>query len=552
MTDRTSNNLNVSDVQSKNKNADMVDHKRQLRCWKTIFNTHLPEIKKHAPDIADYVKALEDARKYDELVEEMCDRYPKFKPLAENMIEEFEVMLKILRERPIIPKKKPKGHAQNSSGEQDTEDNVQYKTHFEHAGLIYEQVYDGGISKFIEYDPQKGSYKEVNQLLTGDCAIRPVTGEALDKGVIKMAQRPEQYKSVEALRKEIQDIIHAYCDVDDQTELIASYYPLLAHVFDKMKSLMYLNARGDIGTGKTRFMMVVGMMCRNPMTSSGLITAAGLFRDVEEWKPTLLLNEFDMKESATHNELIKILNCGYEQGTFVSRCDEREGYKRKFYDVYCPKLMTTREQFQDTGLESRMLTHISETSEREDIPEDLEDEFYAKAQSIRNKLLLFRLQNMDKISPYPGIKKLKIRPRLRQISGCLFKLHAVAPDVIEPAIKYFEDYDKQLTEDMMYSPDGVMLGAAVALIETYGHELTATKIADKINFDDKQCRISPQKVGRMWKNLKLESDTIQTDNGSERRLRTNKINYVKIARSYGHYSNYDTLKDAVDAVLDRT
>src|SRR5947199_3333959 len=177
--------------------------------------------------------------------------------------------------------------------------------------------------------------------------------------VVLFPSEPEEYVSEEELLAEIQEFIHRYVDVTPLFEKIASYYVLFTWVFDSFNELPYLRLRGDPGSGKTRFLLTVGSLCYKPIFASGASTVSPLFRILDAFRGTLIIDEGDFRLSDERAEIVKILNNGNARGFPVLR-SEVSGKKGEFnpraYAVFGPKLVATRGFFQDRALESRCIT----------------------------------------------------------------------------------------------------------------------------------------------------------------------------------------------------
>lgn len=154
--------------------------------------------------------------------------------------------------------------------------------------------------------------------------------------VVLFAIEPEEYESEAALLAEIQAFIHRYVDVSPLFEQIASYYVLFSWVFDGFNELPYLRVRGDPGSGKTRFLLTVGSLCYKPIFASGASTVSPIFRILEAFRGTLVIDESDFRMSDEKAELVKILNNGRsmaqsrEERTEPGACipDSRQNWRK--------------------------------------------------------------------------------------------------------------------------------------------------------------------------------------------------------------------------------
>jgi len=236
--------------------------------------------------------------------------------------------------------------------------------------------------------------------------------------VILFPSEPQEYNSEEQLLFEIQSFIHRYVDVSPLFEKIASYYALFSWVHDGFNELPYLRLRGDPGSGKTRFLLTVGSLCYKPIFASGASTVSPLFRIIDTFRGTLIIDEGDFRLSDERAEIVKILNNGNARGFPVLRSEVTP--KREFnptaYNVFGPKLVATRGFFEDRALESRCITEeMGQGRLRGDVPINLPSSYKEEARVIRNKLLLFRFRTFHHRQARESLVDRAIEPRLNQV-----------------------------------------------------------------------------------------------------------------------------------------
>jgi len=384
---------------------------------------------------------------------------------------------------------------------------------------IYEMVYD-------KYDNSTSFFK-----ITRDGEFRcfvdefthegktyvplPPDHELLSKDVILFPSAAMDYGSEDELLEEIRSFIHKYLDVSENFEHIAAYYVLFSWLFDQFNEVPYLRALGDFGSGKSRFLQTIGSICYKPIFTGGATTTAPIFRIINEVKGTLIIDEADFRFSDMSAEIIKILNTGYQKGTAVLRCEGQGAYEVKAYDVYCPKIIGTREKFKDKALESRFLIEeMGSENLRADIPLTLEKEFYRDAEMLRNKLLMWRLKNYFQPIKKSTIRIPDIHPRLNQI---IIPLLSIIKDELtqRDLIKFITAYNQELTEDRGLSWESDIILAILQLQhETKESEVTVGDIAARVNenADLQDENLTPKKVGWFLRS-KLQLKPYKTRNG---------------------------------------
>ncbi len=260
--------------------------------------------------------------------------------------------------------------------------------------------------------------------------------------VVLFPSEPQEYGSEKELVSQIQVFIHRYVDVSALYEKIASYYVLFTWLYDSFNELPYLRLRGDPGSGKTRFLLTVGSLCYKPIFASGASTVSPLFRIIDTFRGTLIVDEGDFRLSDERAEIVKILNNGNARGFPVLRSEVTP--KREFnptaYTVFGPKIIATRGLFEDRALESRCLTEVTGQQRlRGDIPINLPASHKQEALELRNKLLLFRFRNLHKRVPVEALVDRSIEPRLNQVFAPLLSIiedHKAREEIRELARKY--------------------------------------------------------------------------------------------------------------------
>jgi len=325
--------------------------------------------------------------------------------------------------------------------------------------------------------------------------------DIVSKGIVLFPSLPIEYESEEKLIENIRNFIHKYLDISPVYEQIASYYVLFSWIFDRFHEVPYLRAIGDFGSGKSRFLQTIGSICYRPIFTGGATTTAPIFRILDEINGTLILDEADMRFSDMTNEVVKILNMGYQKGGSVLRMNgKEESLEIKAYDVFSPKIIATRETFNDKALESRFLTEeMGRGNLRKDIPRRLSDEFWNEALELRNKLLMWRFKNYKKEIIFDEKIIEGVHPRLHQI---VIPLMTIIDSIeMKESLKNFvQKYNVELIADRGLSRESDIVFAILKFeYDTNQKEITVGEIAGYVNqnqdtfdFDDK---LTPKKIG---------------------------------------------------------
>ena len=277
--------------------------------------------------------------------------------------------------------------------------------------------------------------------------------------------------------------------------------------------------------GKSRALSVIGELCYKPMLVSGAVTPAPIYRVIEMFRGTLIIDEANLNDSSEKGEVVTILNCGFERNRPIIRCTkDGDSWEPSIFPCFGPKLFSTRQGFEDKALESRCITHIMEETDRDDMPYILNNAFHQRQAHFRKQLLLYRLRNWSKIDPgqVDGIDLGHIEPRLKQ-TGLTFSLSfRDYPEALAHFKDFIKLYNRTLIGERADSDDGKLALAFLRKTQELGRgEVAASDIADFLLNELKMEHYDARKVGRRMTSLGLKT--------------------VKQSRIHGykHYYQYD-------------
>jgi hypothetical protein len=311
----------------------------------------------------------------------------------------------------------------------------QVVTGWKFTDALLEQVYDPSTEDvgFELYLPDSGEIRRYGAagLSVPGSTIRfvPLADALISRRVVLLPVKSESFGSTEELVSEVREHIRRYVVLPEESdEIIAVHYVLFTYLFDRFETAPYLRFIGDLGTGKTRAVQVIGELCYKPLGGQGNASAASLYRTLDLLGGgTLLLDETDFNpRNEDHQEKMTLLRSGYQRyGSDVLKMDPTRdgGYRTRAFNVFGPKILAGRERFPDDALESRCIRiYMNSGVELRDVPHELTAEYQAQALRLRNKLLRWRQEHFFK--PLRDIEKLNVDARL-------FQLYAPLARVIE-------------------------------------------------------------------------------------------------------------------------
>src|ERR1043166_4654010 len=293
------------------------------------------------------------------------------------------------------------------------------------SGELVEMVYDpaGRHTQFVVGSGAEWRYAEFVELPPTERLVPySATNNLVKHGVVLFPSEPAEYGDDAAIVSRIREFVRRHVEISEDFELIATYYILFTWIYDAFHEVPYVRVRGGYGSGKTRFLLTVGSLCRLPIFASAASTVSPIFRLLDAFRGTLILDEGDFRFSDEKAEVVKILNNGNAKGFPVLRTEvsPKKEFDPRAYNVFGPKIVATRGFFQDRALESRCVTEDMRGGQiRAEIPLNLDERFHEEARGIRNQLLLWRLRHFKDARGETRAGARDLEPRLQQIFGPL-------------------------------------------------------------------------------------------------------------------------------------
>jgi hypothetical protein len=354
-----------------------------------------------------------------------------------------------------------------------------------------------GATMYLIYHVLDEKIEIADSITVNGILYKPPKGDLVRNGTVLLPTYPEGYGTLPELIKNIQDFIYEYLDISPQYLQIASYYVVLTWIYDMFETIPYLRALGDFGTGKSRFLKAIGSLCYRPIFAGGSTTPSPVFRIIDLFHGTLIMDEADFRFSDLQSEIIKILNCGYSKGVPVLRAEGDVQKMPVAYDVFCPKIIATREPFGDRALESRCLTEVMQGNPRSDIKYHLPKEFYTRSELIRNMLLMFRLKHYGQVELKPELAISGLEARANQI---LLPILSIVEDkeTLENLKKFAIEFGNKIKIDRGEEIQSEVLKAMVDMVAD-GEALFTKRIAEQVNenigITPGERAVTPRRIG---------------------------------------------------------
>lgn len=410
-------------------------------------------------------------------------------------------------------------------------------------GIICEEIYNSNDTGplFAVWNGSSVEYKaQIEQL---GKTIRPINDEVVLKRLVKLPTRAEPYDDEKSLFSDIRDFIHKYVDIETDWETFCTCYVLLSWVYDKLPVIPYLCLLGPPETGKTRTAQVLGSICYKPFFASGAITASPIFRILDRFGGTLIINEFDHLGDL-HSEIIIVLNNGYEAGLPVIRTEGDKNKQVKAFNVFGPKIFASRQRKDDWAFGTRLITIPTVESKRLDIPPFLVNEFHNEAELIRNKLLYFRFKHYFKETVINNELFPSLRGRIRQT---LLSLASVIKNdaFLEKLQEFGEKQAQDIKSARSFDLDNIIFQILKESSDEDIEILTVKEITEKVKEISGYDKLTPRTVGAILRD-ELGFTTKRGGANGNYVVHISKHHIASLSSRYGTNSNSVSSDSSVD------
>ena len=214
------------------------------------------------------------------------------------------------------------------------------------AKLASLEVYDGQMYfRYIDDSLQdEGILINVNgEQVTGE-TLKQMTKSVTDLNLI--FKKTEDEKNSDII-DDISSFIKQYIFIEDKRlYTVLSLFTILSYSIRLFDRIPYLHIRGHKGSGKTTLVLVLKSMMYNPYLFTNM-TAATMFRLIEQVRPTLFIDEVENLESSgsTNKPIFQILNSGYQKDGKVPRM---QAGRIKEFSTFCMKIIAGIESIHPT------------------------------------------------------------------------------------------------------------------------------------------------------------------------------------------------------------
>lgn len=366
-----------------------------------------------------------------------------------------------------------------------------------------------GDTKLIVWKENSEEIQELPEYISAGNVYRPLVDENVKCGRVLLT--PDYSKEVDRkqLLQDIKDHINEHVEMDPRYVEVSARYTMMTWVYDRFHKIPYLRILGPWGTGKSRYLEVVGGLCYHRSLLGEGITQANIYRWMARYPGTLLLDEADFANTKD-GLLVQILNGGYSREGVVIRSERTgRGYTPVPYKTFGPKILATNTHYENDSLESRFLTIYAKKLTRSDISAYLPPALsWDKVTELRNRLLGFRYKYFFKINPEDKISGLdSAEPRLAEIIKPLLQI--LGEGELSAEMKsYIEQDTDERRNNLALGDDGMVVEALFDAWPTNGGTRPYVgEIAERVNARRKyDYLLSDRKVGAIIRKVGLKTE----------------------------------------------
>jgi len=199
------------------------------------------------------------------------------------------------------------------------------------------------------------------------------------------------------LATEIDAFIKSYLEMPlDSDYLVLAMWVFHTYLIEKFNTTPILYFYGVKETGKSRAGEVLSELAFRAQRLTSL-TEATLFRSVELFKPTLIIDEIKLLGKGGNQGLADLIKTTYKRGLKVSRINlNKSGEDQiEYYDTFTPLVMCTTESIPDI-IESRCILFTMQKNSNPQIEKMIDKKW---ANDLRERLTIFRANYINKELP---------------------------------------------------------------------------------------------------------------------------------------------------------
>jgi hypothetical protein len=392
-------------------------------------------------------------------------------------------------------------------------------THLPVREIEFAELEDGSLVEVVEHPDipgstllavyQNGKVEYTDRLVHNEEILIPFRR---DRDIFRAIPFPRTAKAYGTVGRLIEDILSFLLKAVDFNDLayagIFACCVMASWVIDRLEVAPYIFLVGLPQSGKTTLLTVLKMICRRPLLTAD-VTSAALYQACSRLGPTLLMDEGGT--SGDDRILRHLLRMGSSRELVALRKDYA-------FNVFGMKVFCSPEPPEDPALLSRGIVIPMVETKNSDLLRPTDPEMQKRALDLQARLFQFRLEHYRQISRQPIPASETLRPRTRDLLANLAAASANDPTCVSFLNVFFHSQNCFTSETLTPERSAVLhalfrLGHKLFVRMTVG---AVAKIANETLHNNGERRnLTDRKVG-----------SILTSFGFEKRESTNRGHVV--------------------------
>jgi hypothetical protein len=261
----------------------------------------------------------------------------------------------------------------------------------------FAQLEDGTLIEMIE-DPGNAAnslfavYKNgtVQHAARVECPERVLVPIPRQQEIFKHVRLPrgsQPWETPASLLGGVATIILACVDISMSDATLVAAFVISTWFVESLQVAPYLALVGLPRSGKTTLLQVLNLLCRRPLLTAD-ITSAAFYEVYEKLSPTLLVDE--MLSTGNRRALFHLLKTGTTRGSVTLR-------KGRSLRAFGPKVISCTELPNDAALNSRCIIIPMQETSRTNLAKPSDKKMLNIADVLQKQLLQYRLENYNSL-----------------------------------------------------------------------------------------------------------------------------------------------------------
>jgi len=378
--------------------------------------------------------------------------------------------------------------------------------------FIAEETYDPpGLPKFTVYDFAKDLFSTTDEVDLQEIdekgrkiIYQPILNDHLKKGMVILPRKPVECRIADVIKESFEFVLSGFdsCGKDLYVKLEA-LSAISSWILDKEKPTIpiagigvfapILAIRGPSGSGKNRLANLLRFLSYHPFFDVSTYRIPSLYRPLDMWKGTLVVDEGDLSNTNENSELTHFLNAR-ATGTPIGRQNPDNPSKSDAFESFGVTIITQRRHFEDNATEGRTLPYTSDISTNRSLPTLETEDMISRGRDLQDKLLYLRMKYWQQITVEKTLWIENVSDhRLNSALLPIMALSKQAPMVLDIVKDIIVPIAKERKKVKAQSDDGIVVNALWDKIDEglwrhHNHLYFVLKSSEVVEIDGKEDR----------------------------------------------------------------